>query len=94
MVKPVASAGVAKINYGTRPKVSFLSGLREAIARMPARYSIHDHVGSKDSKDVVVRDKDRLESHIETLIAQYGCAGTITAGGNVARRREPSHEAV
>jgi hypothetical protein len=94
MVKPFASAGVAKINRGTRPKVSLMSGLREAIARMPARYSIHDHVGSKDSKDVVVRDKDRLKAHIDTLIEQYGCSGTIAAGGTVERRREPPHEAI
>ncbi len=75
MVKPAAALGLAKINYGTRLKQSFLLGLREAIAQLPAKYSIHEHIGSKAAGDVLMRGKERLKEHIKTLMELYGCAG-------------------
>jgi fructose-bisphosphate aldolase class II len=74
----IAERGVAKINYGTRLKMTFMGALREAIAGMTDEVTIHRYVGSRTRDDVLVRGACAMEDMVAGLMEAYGSAGKAT----------------
>ena len=74
-ILPAAARGVAKINYGLRMKRAFLEGLAEAAAGVPTGADIHDYIGAKTARDVMVRGQARVRELVSGLMRAYGSAG-------------------
>ncbi len=75
LVQEAVVRGVAKFNVGTRLKHAYLTGIREAIAEVPARPNIHRYVGSREEGDILALGKERVKAVIRPLLRLYGCAG-------------------
>jgi fructose/tagatose bisphosphate aldolase len=74
-IRPAAARGVAKINYGLRMKRAFLEGLTEAAAAVPPGADIHQYIGAKTARDVMVRGQARVRDLVSGLLRLYGSAG-------------------
>jgi fructose/tagatose bisphosphate aldolase len=74
-IRPAAARGVAKINYGLRMKRAFLEGLAAAAAGVPPDADIHDYIGAKTERDVMVRGQARVRDLVSGLMGLYGSAG-------------------
>ncbi len=77
-VAPAIARGVAKFNVGTVIKRSFLDGLTEAVAGLPASADaagVHDALGSHLPQDLLVRAKTRIVPVVRELIRLYGGSG-------------------
>lgn len=67
-VKRASELGVAKFNYGTFMKQAYLDGLAEAIATLPAGYSIQQVMGSRKASDVLQQAKLRVREQVARRI--------------------------
>ncbi|MCC7361434.1 MAG: class II fructose-bisphosphate aldolase [Anaerolineales bacterium] len=74
-IRPVIERGVAKINYGTRLKLEFLAGVREALGALPEKFNVHDMVGSRQANDLLLRGQARVRVVLRELTVLYGSAG-------------------
>jgi len=79
-IRPAAARGVAKINYGLRMKQAFLDGLTAAAGAVPAGAvpagaDIHEYIGAKTRRDVMVRGQERVRELVAGLMQLYGSAG-------------------
>ena len=79
VIPKVAACGVAKINYGTRMKVTFLAALREVLAAVDREAVIHRYIGSRTRDDVLVSGARAVEDMVAGLMEAYGSAGKAAA---------------
>jgi len=86
-IRPAIARGVAKINYGTRLKETFLAGVREAVASLPEPLNVHNFVGSREATDILVAGQQRARRLVGDLIQLYGSAGQARTGTMVAANR-------
>ena len=74
-IRPAIERGVAKINYGTRLKLEFLAGVREALAALPEKFNVHDVVGSREDSDLLLWGQARVRVVLRELTELYGTDG-------------------
>ena len=74
-IAPAIAAGVAKFNVGTVLRASFLHGLEEAVAALPAEPDVHAAIGSHGPGDVLETGKAAMVEAVRNLIRQYGASG-------------------
>ena len=90
-IQPAIARGVAKVNYGTRLKQVFLSGVCEAVAALPEPLNVHTAIGSRYATDILVAGQRRMRDLLGELIQLYGSAGQARGAlaghdGSVFRR--------
>ena len=64
--------GVAKFNFGTFMKQAYLDGLAQAIADLPAGYSIQQVMGSRKDTDVLQQGKVRVRQEVARRMRLLG----------------------
>lgn len=74
-VEAAIAHGVAKFNVGTALKRSFLDGLTEAVASIPAGASPHDLLGSHGPADLLGGCNKRMIQVVRDLMRLYGSSG-------------------
>ena len=74
-VAPAIAAGVAKFNVGTVLRSSFLRGLTEAVAWLPAEPDVHAVIGSHGPADLLEAAKAPMVEAVRDLIRHYGGSG-------------------
>ena len=74
-VAPAIAAGVAKFNVGTVLRSSFLRGLTEAVAWLPAEPDVHAVIGSHGPADLLQAAKAPMVEAVRELIRHYGGSG-------------------
>jgi ketose-bisphosphate aldolase len=79
-IQPAIARGVAKINYGTRLKQTFLAGVRAGLAALPEPLNIHDAIGSRYDTDIMLQGKRHMQRLLSDLIRLYGSAGRAPEG--------------
>lgn len=72
------SAGITKMNYGTRLKHLWLEGLREALAGLPAKPDVQAVIGSRSAADIHTPGMTKVGRQIRSLIRVYGAEGRAT----------------
>jgi ketose-bisphosphate aldolase len=74
-IRPAIAQGVVKVNYGTRLKQVFLTGVREAMMTLPEPANVHAFIGSRYDTDILMAGKRRMKELLGELIRLYGSAG-------------------
>lgn len=74
-VPAAIKCGVTKFNLGTKMKLSFLNGVREAIPPADSNFDIHSTVGSREKQDFILSGMCKMKEQIVQLMNLYGSAG-------------------
>ena len=80
-VQAAVAQGVAKFNIGTVLKRCFLDGLVAAVGAIPPTLDaagVHDSLGSRLPRDVLVQARARIVPVVRELIGLYGGSGRAT----------------
>src|SRR5262249_18298709 len=64
--------GVAKFNFGTNLKQTYLAALRRALAQYAEPMNPHPFLGMGGTQDVLVAAREALKTKVQELIRTYG----------------------
>jgi len=67
--------GVAKFNFGTNLKQTFLAALRQGLDRYQEPMNPHPFLGMGGSDDILVAAREAVKQRVKELITTYTVAG-------------------
>jgi fructose-bisphosphate aldolase, class II len=68
-------AGVAKINFGTTLKQTYLAAIREKLAAYEEPMSPHPFLGMGGPEDILVAAREAVKAKVKELLTQCGATG-------------------
>ncbi len=80
LAKSVIALGVAKINFGTALKQTYLAALRQKIAPYKEPQDPHPFVGLGGDKDILAAGREAVKNKVRELLILYGSAGKAPPG--------------